>query len=419
MSTTEDPPFRLTNGQRYVEAEPIDSVEPHPDNVNEGDVGAIVESMDEHGFFGAIMVQESSRRIIYGEHRWRGALARKATTLPMFFVDVDDDEARRMALVDNESNRKGRNRPDDLARLLVELEQSPRGLAGTGFDRDDLGALLQDLERAGAEPPERRRVEFEAWDGKQHVAPSAAWGDVWQIGPHRIMCGDSFEEATRLVLLEDRAADVVIADPPYAIYGSASGIASDIADDAMVRPFFTAMWRAVHSCLPDFGHAYICCDWRSYPAVRECSKGSGMEPKNCIVWDKGGAGLGSNFANTHEFIAFHTRMPPTGAMTSGQRTGQRSVYSSNIVRHNRPTGEDRQHNAAKPVAMLADFVKHSCDPGGRVLDLFAGSGSTLVAAAAEGRIGLGMEKNPAEVDKIVARLVKVTGLEAERVVAGV
>lgn len=419
MTDDQDPPFRLT-GQRYDEAVPVDSVEPHPENVNEGDVGAIVESLDALGFYGVVVVQESTRRIIAGEHRWRAAQARNAATLPMLFVDVDDDEALRMLLVDNETARKGRNRADELAALLVRMESSTdRGLAGTGFDADDLGALLADLEAAGAPPPERKKVEFDAWDGKEPKKPTAVWGDVWQVGPHRVMCGDSFTPEHVDLLLEGKPADLAVCDPPYAIYGSASGIASDIADDAMVRPFFAAMWRTLHGALDEFGHAYVCCDWRSYPAVRECSKGSGMEPKNCIVWDKGGAGLGSNYANTHEFIAFHARIPASGAMTSNRRTGQRSVYSSNIVRHNRPTGDDRQHNAAKPVEMLRDFVRHSSDPGGRVLDLFAGSGSTLIAAAAEGRIGLAMEKEPKMVDVIVARLAKGLGVEPERVVAGV
>lgn len=417
--TDDEPTFRLT-GQEYDEAVPVDSVVPHPDNVNEGDVGAIVESLDALGFFGAVLVQKSTRRIISGEHRWKAAVERGAATLPMFFVDVDDDEARRMMLVDNETARKGHNRADELAALLVELENTPKGLVGTGYDGDDLGALLKDLEAAGATPPARKKdVAFEAWDGKQPAAPTTAWGDVWTVGPHRIMCGDSFDEATVEKLLDGRPVDLVICDPPYAIYGSATGIASDIADDAMVRPFFRAMWRAIHAAVEDFAHAYVCCDWRSYAAIVDTAKGSGMDSKNCLVWDKGGSGLGSNYANTHEFIAFYARIPPSGAMTANRKAGQRSVYASNIVRHNRPHGEDRLHNAAKPVDMFRDFVKNSSEPGDRVLDLFGGSGTTAIAAAAEGRVALIMEKEPAMVDVIVTRLAKGTGLVAERILADV
>lgn len=410
--TTDEPAFRVAP-QEYDPAIPVESIEPHPENPNEGDVGAIVESLDEHGFVGAIVVQKSRRRIIAGEHRWRSAMARNAETVPGFWLDVDDDEALRILLIDNETARKGRNDPGQLGRLLSELENSSRGLAGTGYDRDDLSALLEDLDKAGA-PVERKKVEFEAWDGKSPDKVTTEWGDLWTVGPHRVLCGDSFDVDTVDRLTEGRPVDLVACDPPYAIYGSATGIASDIADDAMVRPFFAAMWRTIWRLLPDFGHAYVCCDWRSYPAVRETSKGSGMEPKNCLVWDKGGAGLGSNYANTHEFVAFHARIPPSGAMTANRKVGQRPVYASNVMRHNRPTGDERQHNAAKPPELFRDLVRNSSEKGGRMLDLFAGSGTTLLAAASEGRVGLGMEKEPAMVDVIVARLAKATGLEPKK-----
>lgn len=410
---TTPPDFRLI-GQEYDAAVPVDSVTPHPDNVNAGDVEFIAGSIDEHGFFGAVMVQRSSRRIIWGEHRWRAAVARGARTLPMFLADVDDDTARRIMLIDNEATRKGKNRPDDLARLLQELEQAPRGLTGTGFGTDDLAALLADLEASGQPEPVRRQVEFEAWDGHKPTKPTAEWGDLWTVGEHRIVCGDSFDPDFVGLLTEGTPVDLVVCDPPYAIYGSATGIASDIADDAMVRPFFREMWRTIHGVLEDFGHAYVCCDWRSYPAMRETSKGTGMDPKNCIVWDKGGAGLGSNYANTHEFVAFHARIPPSGAMTGSRKTGQRPVFASNVMRHNRPTGDDRQHNAAKPVPLLRDLITNSSEPGQRVLDLFAGSGSTALAAIAEERVALCMEKEPGMVDVIVRRLEKATGLTAAR-----
>lgn len=415
MSSHNDdaPTFRIAD-QEYDPAIELATVEPHPENVNEGDDGAVIESVDEHGFYGGILVQKSTRRILFGHTRYRAANARGATHLPGFWLDVDDDEARRILLVDNETNRKGRNRADDLAALLVELEQTPRGLAGTGFDTDDLGTILADLDAAGAPLPERKQVSFDAWDGVKPAQPSTELGDVWLVGPHRIMCGDAFEEEQLARLLGGRPAGMFLGDPPYAIYGSATGIASDIADDAMVRPFFRAMWRAIHAALDDYGHAYVHCDWRSYAAIVEMARGSGMESKNLLVWDKGGSGLGSNYANTHEFVAFFARIPKSGAMTGTRKTGARSVFASNVLRYNRPTGDDRQHNAAKPVEMLREFVKNSCDPGARVLDLFGGSGSTAIAAAAEGRVALVMEKEPAMVDVIVARLVKATGHPAEK-----
>ncbi len=130
--------------------------------------------------------------------------------------------------------------------------------------------------------------------------------------------------------------------------------------------------------LPEFGHAYIHCDWRSYATLWDGFRAAGLTPKNCLVWDKGGAGLGANYANTHEFVAFWSRLPPEKAMTASRKRGQRTVAASNILRFQRPTGDDREHNAAKPVAMLAELIENSSDVGDVVVDFF---GATHYAKA--------------------------------------
>lgn len=140
------PPIRTTG----YEVVPLDTIEPHPENVNEGDVGAICESLDALGFYGACLVQESSRRILAGEHRWRAAQAEGMTEIPVLWVDVDDDDATRIMLGDNRLARLGRNNEAMLSRVLADLAQRPGGFAGTGYDPDDLDRLLRGLT---VEPP--------------------------------------------------------------------------------------------------------------------------------------------------------------------------------------------------------------------------------------------------------------------------
>lgn len=146
-----EPAFRLAD-QTYDPAIPVDSISEHPENYNEGDVGAISESLAEHGFYGAIGVQTSTRLILFGNHRHRTAVMQGARTLPGFWLDVDDDEARRIMAVDNRSAALARVDEGRLVALLAPLAQSSRGLAGTGYDGDDLDDMVTALQ--GPKPPD-------------------------------------------------------------------------------------------------------------------------------------------------------------------------------------------------------------------------------------------------------------------------
>lgn len=130
-----------------IELVPIDSIEPHPANPNQGDQGAIGESIDTVGFYNVILVQRSSGRIIAGEHRWKALAERGAPEAPVVYLDVDDETAVRIMVADNEIPRRT-SHPDDsaLAALLVDLQQqTERGIVGTGFDTNALDLLLADL----------------------------------------------------------------------------------------------------------------------------------------------------------------------------------------------------------------------------------------------------------------------------------
>lgn len=117
-------------------------VRPHPENPNRGDVGAIGESIDATGFWGALLVQESTGRILAGEHRWKAAKARGLEELPALVLDVDDDTARRILLADNAYAAMGVMDPGALVSLLGELSLEPGALTGTGYTAEDLAKLL-------------------------------------------------------------------------------------------------------------------------------------------------------------------------------------------------------------------------------------------------------------------------------------
>jgi DNA modification methylase len=321
-------------------------------------------------------------------------------------LDVDDDEERRLLAT-----------TDPLAAMAgADLEKAEALIAATAeADRERIAAILRtvvpDLEPLAEPPPV---VDPNVIPELPPGEPRTKRGDVWVMGPHRLLCGDAFDAADRGRLLESRPVDAVLTDPPYAIYGSASGISSSIADDKMVRPFFEQLFRAIFASVRPFAHVYVHCDWRSYPSLWEGAKVAGLSPKNCLVWDKSGAGLGNNWANTYELVAFFSRLPPQRAMKEHHKGQQRPVLRSNVLRYNRVVGPDREHNAAKPVALLEEIAAAATDPGQVILDLFGGSGSTLIACEKLGRVARVMEVEPAWCDTIVARFERFTGKKAER-----
>jgi DNA modification methylase len=315
----------------------------------------------------------------------------------------------------------GRWVPENLTWAIEQIRPEVPDLGAIGFSDEELGRLRADSERLmdppaepdGAGEAEPEPEEEPAFDPP--ARPVTREGDVWVLGQHSIACGDSLRSEVRGLLLGRERGDCVFTDPPYAIYGSSTGIASDITDDKMVRPFFREVLLAcLGSCRP-FAHVYVCCDWRSYPSWWEVAKGTGVVPKNCLVWDKGGSGLGANYANTHEWILFAWILPLRRGM-SQKITGGRVVNDSNVWRVNRVPAAGakggREHNAQKPLDLALRALDNSTEPGGLVLDFFLGSGTTVIAAERSGRRCLGFEIDPRYCDVTVERWQHETGERA-------
>ena len=393
-----------------VEEIAIDSVRPYPGNPRRGNLDLLRESLRINRQYKPIVISTDSV-ILAGNHTWQAAKDEGWTTITAVRADFDHDtdDARRILLVDNRSGDLGAYSDEDLLVLLKDLSGE---LEGTGYGPDDLNALVRAL---NGDTPSKTDPDVVPEPPKRVITKP---GDLWQLGPHRLLCGDSSVPADIAKLLTDAAPAMVLTDPPFAIYGSSTGIGRDIADDKMVRPFFEAMWRTIHNLLPEFAHAYVHCDWRSWAALWDGAARGGMVVKNMLVWDKGSGGLGSNFQNSHELLCFAAKLPPAKAMKMSERTGQRTVYKANILRFPRVTGNDRQHNAAKPVALLAELIEASSDLGAGVVDLYAGSGSTLIAVEKTERRGLLMEIEPKWCDVIVARWEQFTGGKAVRHTGG-
>ena len=160
---------------------PIDQIRPHPRNPRQGDVGAIQQSIEANGFYGACVVQRSTGHILAGNHRWKGARAAGEKTIPVTWVDCDDDRALRILLADNRTSDIASYDDNALAELLRSIQLDTGTLLGTGFDGEALDELLEGLglggggtdgltdEDATPEPPE---------------APVTILGDLWLLGSY-------------------------------------------------------------------------------------------------------------------------------------------------------------------------------------------------------------------------------------------
>lgn len=411
-ATTPPPPAPALT----VESVPLEDLVPDPDNPREispAEAAKLRAAMERFGLVLPVVANRRDRRIIGGHQRAALAADLGLDAVPVVWLDLDDDEARTLNLALNRI--AGTWDLDALGAVLATLDNGARQLAG--FDPDELAAF--DLAELAPEDDEHE-VRFTATRGRSPETPrppdhpETEPGDVWQLGEHRVVCADTWDLDVAATLGE--SPDIVATDPPFAIFGSSTGVASDVTDDRMVRPFFERIARRLVAELPAGAHVYVHCDWRSWAALWDGFRRGGLAVRNMIVWHKtDGAGQGSNYANTHELVAFCHNRPNLG--TFGERKAQpgyRAVNAPNVIGANRVRGKARKHNAAKPVDLLEFLLEQSTDPGGLVWDPFAGSGSTLIAAENIGRRCVAVEMEPAWVDVIVQRWRDLTGKKGRR-----
>jgi ParB-like chromosome segregation protein Spo0J len=151
----------------------VDEISQHPDNANNGDLDALVQSIETNGFFAPVIVQATTGYIIAGNHRWQAANRLGMVTIPAIFLDVDDMQAKRMMLADNRITRLGHDDPALLTDLLAELSETDLGLLGTGFSQRDLQTLqdFADKPLEFPEEPENDDPGGYGLGGMYHVEP--------------------------------------------------------------------------------------------------------------------------------------------------------------------------------------------------------------------------------------------------------
>ena len=322
-----------------------------------------------------------------------------------------------------------------LANHFVELSALDLNfsLDVTGFEIGEIDLMIESQAKSTA-------TDVDTADDLRNIPsgpPMCKPGDIWLLGRHRILCGNSLESASYTTLMEKEWADLVFADPPYnvRIDGHASGLGIvkhrefAMASGEMSRADFTDFLSRVCLHLKRFSQPgainFVCMDWRHAGEMLEAGNEVYAELKNICVWVKHNAGMGSFYRSQHELIfVFKTGGRPhrNNIQLGKHRRHRTNVWSYRAANDfGRPTDEGnllQMHPTVKPVAMVADAILDCSSRGDVVLDPFLGSGTTLIAAERVGRRCFGIEIDPAYVDALIRRWQAFTGGVARHAVTG-
>lgn len=365
----------------------------HPDQ----QLKLIATSLREYGWRQPIVVDKNDE-IIVGHGRYLAYQKFPDGIKEPWVIKADDltpEQVRGYRLMDNKSNESDW----DMALAIEELKDLDKlgfDISLTGFDRD---LLITPDEKDDVIPT--------------NVPTRAKLGYVWALGPHRVMCGDSTDKEAVARLMEGKKADMVFTDPPYNTGMKPkddSSRMSHVFQDAFTEEEYDSLiTKSVENCFENTkGEAafYVCIDWRRGGQIKSIME-KFMPVKNVIVWDKVVHGLGGDYKFTYELIVVGKKGNPKIENRYGQEY-------QDIWRVQRKIGRNEEHATAKPIELCEKPLKHASKQDDLVLDLFLGSGSTLIAAEKTGRICYGMEIDPKYVDVILKRYEEYTGKTAEK-----
>ena len=348
-------------------------------------IANVAESIRQFGFVQPIVIDRNGV-IVIGHCRALAAKKLGMKEVPCVCVDdLTPEQVNALRIVDNKSNESEWDF-DFLADELPELDLS-------NFDFD-FG--IEDEEE------ETEIVEDEAPEVDEENEPITKLGDIWQLGRHRLMCGDSTDKATVEMLMDGKKADMVFTDPPYG-YKYQSNMREKskkfdvLENDDKILDFFPNI-RLVCN-----GFVFICTIWKVLDKWIPMFK-KYHDLTNMIIWDKGGGGIGDlkhTFLTDYEVILCSNN----GREIKGKRIG--SVWSIP-----KDSANEYAHPTQKPVKLSEFAIRNTTERGETVLDLFGGSGSTLIACEQLDRKCCMMELDPRYCDVIIKRWEQFTGEKA-------
>jgi len=421
---------------------PVDSLRPYERNArthSPAQVEQLVAAIREFGFTNPLLVDEQNR-IIAGHGRLEAARVLGMAEVPCILVEgLTDAQRRALVLADNKLALNAGWDVDLLRSELAELRDEGFDLGLTGFDAEELADLFTVEGDNGRDPDEAPEL--------QEVAVSQP-GDVWVLGPHRVICGDSTDVGVLERLLGTEQVDICWTDPPYNVdyEGSAGKIKNDHMADAAFRDFLRSAFAAAFTVMKPGAAIYVAHADTEGLNFRAAFREAGFKLSGCLIWRKDSLVLGrSDYQWQHEPILYgwkpgskhrwyggrkQTTVQSLGdgsPFVQGEdgrwqvRIGDQVLVVSGeaevvelvpSIMHEQKPKRSADHPTMKPTALIERHLKNNARSGDLVLDPFGGSGSTLIAADRLGMSARLVELDPRFVDVIVRRWQHYSGRQA-------
>jgi len=375
---------------------------------SEVQVAQIAASIVEFGFTNPILAG-SDGVIVAGHGRLAAAQKLGLAVVPVVVLDHLTPTQRRALVIADNRIAENAAWDDDLLRVELEaLQDEGFDLDLTGFDADALAELL-----AGDEPDNEGQTDEDAVPDVGD-APVSRPGDVWHLGPHRLLCGDATVATSYEALLDGEAVDMVFTDPPYNVNyansakdkmrGKDRAILNDNLGDGFYDFLLAALTPTLAHCR---GAIYVAMSSSELDTLQSAFRAAGGHWSTFIIWAKNTFTLGrADYQRQYEPILY-------GWPEGGERHWCGDRDQGDVWQIKKPQKNDL-HPTMKPVELVERALRNSSRPGNVVLDPFGGSGTTLIAAEKSGRVARLIELDPKYADVIVRRWEDYTGKKATR-----
>lgn len=381
----------------------IEKVKPYDKNPrkNKAAVDYVANSIKEFGFQQPIVV-DKDMVVIAGHTRLKAAKKLKLKEVPVVIADnLTEEQVKAYRLADNKTAEKAEWDFDLLTDELLSLQELDFDMEQFGFDFD----FSEDEEA----------VEDDNWEADVPEEPISKRGDIWVLGRHRLMCGDSTDAADVALLMDGNKADMLLTDPPYNVdyTGKASEletrkIENDKMEDSAFQDFLTSAFSNAAENMKAGGVFYI---WHADSEglnFRVACEKAGFQVRQCLIWNKNAMVMGrQDYQWKHEPCLY------------GWKDGASHLWASDrkqttVLEFEKPQ-KNNLHPTMKPIKLFDYQIKNNTKGDDIVLDLFGGSGTTIMAAEQNGRRGFVMEYDPKFVDVIVDRWEQFTGMKAKKI----
>ncbi len=391
--------------RRYENVE-IEKLIPYKNNArthSDEQIEKIAKSMKEFGFINPVLV-DGNLNVIAGHGRILGAKKLGMKEVPCLFIeDLTEEQKRAYIIADN---RLAEDAGWDKELLKIELEDLKNmnfDITLTGFELEDFDFSMDETE-----------VIEDEFDETVPEEPTSKKGEIYKLGKHFLMCGDSTDINDVEKLMNGVKADMLLTDPPYNVdYEGGTGltIQNDNMDDETFREFLRVSFFNANSVMKEGAVFYIWhADSEGYNFRGACHD-IGWKVRQCLIWCKNTLVMGRQ--------DYHWKHEPC---LYGWKEGASHLWASDrkqttVLEFDRPS-VSKEHPTMKPVGLFDYLIKNNTKKDDIVLDLFAGSGTSIIACEQNGRIAYSMELDPKYVDVIISRWEKLTGQQAERIENG-